>query len=202
MLRRDLLRSLLAMPLPGRLRHGMPRLFSRADSQETDAAALYRSAFGWTKGLRPVDSDRLRNAATIAVDGPDIDALIRHARSALKSLHKAAAMRRCDWGVEPMSANDLGKGRLDVSGVQLIRRRKARGHARGRGSTVSVAFFRWPDSRVAAGAREHLRALHHELCHGYQSKNSGWSGVVIYDDVVPGGDTNGGVLPFVLGTYL
>ena len=102
MLRRDLLRSLLAMPLPGWLRHGMPRLFSRADSQETDAAALYRSAFGWTKGLRSEVSDRLRNAATIAVDGPDIDALIRHARSALKSLRKAAVMRQCDWGVEPI----------------------------------------------------------------------------------------------------
>ena len=120
MLRRDLLLSLLAMPLPGWLRHGMPRLFLGADSQETDAAARYRSAFGWTKGLRPEDSDRLRNAATIAVDGPDIDALIRHARSALKSLHKAAEMRQCDWGVEPMSANDLGKGHLDASGIQLI----------------------------------------------------------------------------------
>jgi hypothetical protein len=121
MLRRDLLRSLLAMPLPAWLRHGMPRLFSGADSQEADAAALYRSAFGWTKGLRPEDSDRLRNAANIGVDGPDIDTLIRHARSALKSLREAAAMRQCDWGVEPISADDLGKGHLDASGVQLIR---------------------------------------------------------------------------------
>jgi hypothetical protein len=121
MLRRDLLRSLLAMPLPAWLRHGMPRLFSGADSQEADASVLYRNAFGWTKGLRPEDPDRLRNAATIGVDVPDIDALIRHARSALISLRKAAAMRQYDWGVEPMSANDLGKGRLDVSGMQLIR---------------------------------------------------------------------------------
>jgi hypothetical protein len=121
MLRRDLLRSLLAMSLPDWLRHMLRRPFSGADSNLADAAAIYRSAFGWTKGLRPEDSERLRKAATIAVHGPSIDALIRHARPALKSLRKAAAMRQCDWGVEPMSANDLGKGRLDVSGMQLIR---------------------------------------------------------------------------------
>jgi hypothetical protein len=109
MLRRDLLRSLLAMPVPGWLRHMLRRPFSGADSQEADAAAIYRSAFGWTKGLRPEESDRLRNAATIAVDGPHIDALIRHGGSALKSL-RTAAMRQCDWGVEPISADDLGKG--------------------------------------------------------------------------------------------
>ena len=84
------------------------------DSQEADAAAIYRTVFGWTKGLRPEDSERLRKAATIAIDDPKIDALIRQARPALKALREAAAIRRCDWGIEPISADDLGKGHLDV----------------------------------------------------------------------------------------
>ncbi len=121
MLRRDLLRSLLAMPLPCWLRRGMPRLFSGADSQEADAAAIYRSAFGWTKGLRPEDSERIRHAATIAIDDPKIDALVRKARPVLKALRDAAAIQRCDWGIEPASADDLAKGHLDASGVQLVR---------------------------------------------------------------------------------
>ncbi len=120
MLRRDLLRSLLAIPVPGWLKPRIPRFFFGVDSHEADAAVIYRRAFGWAKGLRPEDSERLRKAATIAIDDPRFDALIRQALPALRALREAASLRRCDWGLEPIAVDDLGKGHLDASNIQLV----------------------------------------------------------------------------------
>jgi hypothetical protein len=57
MLRRDLLRSLSAIPMPGWFGQGIPLIFSGLDGQEANAAAIYRGALGWTKGLAPDDSE-------------------------------------------------------------------------------------------------------------------------------------------------
>jgi hypothetical protein len=120
MLRRDLLRSLSAIPIPGWFGQGIPLFFSGLDGQEANAAAIYRTAFGWTKGLGPDDSERLRKAATITIDDPKIDALVRQARPVLNALREAAVLRRCEWGIEPISADDLGKGHLDVFSIRLV----------------------------------------------------------------------------------
>jgi hypothetical protein len=121
MLRRDLFRSLLATSLPGWLKQGIPRVLSGVDSHhEANAAAIYRTAFDWTKGLGPEDSERLRKAAAIAIDDPKIDALVRQAQPVLNALTEAAALRQCDWAIEPILAEDLGKGHLDAFSIQLV----------------------------------------------------------------------------------
>src|SRR5262245_22672606 len=114
MLRRNLLRSLMATPLAGWLRPWMPLSFGGAGSQEVNAAAIYRKAFGWAEGLRSEDLDLLRGAATIALDERRIVALTRQARPALKAIREAAAIDRCCWGAEIISPGDLGKDHLDV----------------------------------------------------------------------------------------
>ena len=121
MLRRDLLRALMATPLAGWLRPWMPRAFGGAASEGPNAAAIYRRAFGWAEGLRPEDSERLREAATIALDDRHIDALIQQAGPALEAIREAAAIGRCHWGIETVSCDDLGKGRLNVANVNVIR---------------------------------------------------------------------------------
>jgi hypothetical protein len=121
MLRRDLFRSLLAMHMPGWFKERIPFIHSGVDRQEANAAAIYRGAFGWTIGLPPEDSERLRKAATIAIDDPNIDALVKRASPAPNALREAAVLRRCDWGIEPISADHIGKGHLDVLCIQLVR---------------------------------------------------------------------------------
>ena len=106
---------------PGWLKQRIRSVFSELDTQAVNAAPIYRRALGWTKELQPEDSERLRVAASIAIDDPKIDALLAHARPGLNALRDAAVIRRCDWGVEPISADHVGKGRLDVFCIQLVR---------------------------------------------------------------------------------
>jgi hypothetical protein len=136
MLRRDLLRVLMATPLARWLKSWVPPASGSAATEGTNAADLYRRAFGWSEGLGPEDSERLRKAATIALDDPRVLGLIRRADPALEALREAATIDRCRWGTEAVSSDDLGKGHLDVSNLNVIHVAclSARRHARsGRG---------------------------------------------------------------------
>lgn len=144
MLRRDLLRSLLATPLAGRFRSWIPSAFGGGAVPGPDASTIYRRVFGWSDGLPPEDSQRLLKAASIAIDDPAVDALIDRAGPALAAIREAAAIDRCDWGVEILSGSDLGKGHLDISTVHVIRAAclSARRHARrGRGRAALDDVF-------------------------------------------------------------
>jgi hypothetical protein len=136
MLRRDLLRVLMATPLARWLKSWVPPASGSAATEGTNAADLYRRTFGWSEGLGPEDSERLRKAATIAIDDPRVLGLIRRADPALEALREAATIDRCRWGTEAVSSDDLGKGHLDVSNLNVIHVAclSARRHARsGRG---------------------------------------------------------------------
>src|SRR3954447_8823604 len=136
MLRRDLLRALVTTLLAGWLGPWMPRAFGIAASEEPNAAAIYRRAFGWAEGLSSGDRERLRGAATIPLDDRRIDPLLRQAAPALEAIREAASIGRCHWGIEVLSCDDLGKDRLGVFNVDVIRVAclSARRHAaRGRG---------------------------------------------------------------------
>ncbi|GAC1449881.1 MAG: hypothetical protein NVSMB9_33970 [Isosphaeraceae bacterium] len=121
MLRRDLIRALMATPLAAWLRPWMPPTFGGAAIGEPNAAVIYRKVFGWTIGSRPEDRERLRKAATTEIDDPIIDVLIRKNIPVLKAIREAAAIHRCDWSTENITSDDLGKGHLDVSSVNVIR---------------------------------------------------------------------------------
>jgi hypothetical protein len=122
MFRRDLLRSLIATPLVGWLRPWVARAaFGGAANQEPNAAAIYRRAFDWVEGLRPEDAERLSRVATIALDDRSIDTLIQQAGPALEAIREAAAISQFHWGVGTLSRDNLGKGRLNVSNVNIIR---------------------------------------------------------------------------------
>jgi hypothetical protein len=137
MLRRNLLRTLLATPLSGWLRMWMPREFGASAIQEPNAAAIYRNVFSWSNRVPSDDWERLRKAATIAIDDPRIVDLLKQARPVLSSMREAARIGHCDWEIETVGVDDIGKGHLDVPNVNLIRlcclsaRRNAR-LARGR----------------------------------------------------------------------
>jgi len=145
MFRRDLLRSLMAAPLAGWLRPWATRVaFGGEASQEPNAATIYRRAFGWAEGLRPEDAARLSAVTTIALDDRRIDALIQQADPALAAIQEAAAIGRCHWEVETLSCEDLGKGRLSFSNVNIIRVAclSARRHAElGRGREALDELF-------------------------------------------------------------
>ena len=78
---------------------------------------IYRKVFAWAEGLRPEDSERLRESATIAIDDPRIDVLIQEADSAMKAMREAASIRRFRWETEVLSIDDLGKGHLEVTSL-------------------------------------------------------------------------------------
>jgi hypothetical protein len=122
MLRRDLLRTLMATPLAGWLRPWMPRTaFDGTMSQEINAAAIYRRAFGWAEGLPPEDAERLYKITAMALDDPCIDRLIQQASLALEAIREAAAIGRCHWEIEALSCDDLGKDRFSFFTVNIIR---------------------------------------------------------------------------------
>ncbi len=122
MVRRELLRSFLATPLAGWLRPWMPlAAFSGDVSQEFNAATIYQEAFGWAQTLTPEDTKRLCTVATIALDDHGLDGLIQQAEPALEAIRRAAGICRCDWGMEILSCDDMVKGRLSVSSVNVIR---------------------------------------------------------------------------------
>ncbi len=136
MLRRDLLRAWMATPLAGWLRPWMSRVFDGAAFEGPNAAAIYRRAFDWSAALRPGDSELLRQGTAAAIDDPRVDDLIRQGRFALEAIREAASIGRCRWDGESTSLDDLGKGHLNVSHVDVIRVAclSARRHAKsGRG---------------------------------------------------------------------
>jgi hypothetical protein len=121
MLRRDLLRAWMATPLGGWLKRWVPRTFGGAATEGPDAADVYRRAFDWAESLRPEESEWLRKAATIATDDRQVGALIQQARPALAAIREAAALDRCRWGTETITSDDLGKGHLNASNLNVIR---------------------------------------------------------------------------------
>ncbi len=120
MLRRNLLRALMTTPLAGRLRQWIPRTVGGAEFQERNAAKIYRRVFGWAECLRTEDRERLRNGATLAIDDPQIGALLQQAGDMLTSMREAARIDHCHWGIETVGVNDLGKGHLSVFNVNVI----------------------------------------------------------------------------------
>jgi hypothetical protein len=136
MLRRDLLRAVMATPLTGWLRPWSPSAFGHATVDEPNAAAVYRRAFDWAKALPPGSSQQLREGLDRAIDDRHLDDLIHAARPALEAIREAKAIPDCDWGPEIVSASDLLKGRLDAVNLNIVRIAclSARRHARsGRG---------------------------------------------------------------------
>ena len=66
------------------------------------------------------DSKRLRQAATIAIDDPQVGSLIRQFGPVLRAIRKAAAIHQCRWGTESVTSADLGKGHLNVCNLNVI----------------------------------------------------------------------------------
>lgn len=85
-----------------------------------NAAEVYRRAFGWAEGLRPEESERLRKAATLAIDDRHVDALIQQAGTVLEAIREAATIDRCHWGTEAVTIDDIGKGHLNVFNVNVV----------------------------------------------------------------------------------
>jgi hypothetical protein len=121
MLRRDLLRALMATPLARWLRPCVPPVFGGPAVDGANAADVYRKAFGWAEGLGPEESQWLRKAAAVAIDDRHVDALIQEARPVLEAIREAAAIDQCRWGSETVTNDDLGKGHLNVSNISVIR---------------------------------------------------------------------------------
>ncbi len=142
MLRRDLLRALMATPLAGWLRPWLRPACGGA-AEGPNAATVYRKAFDWAAHLPSDDSERLRKAANITTDDPRVVALIDQAGPAIEAIREAAALDRCRWGNEVVTTDELGKGHLDVSGLQVIRAaclsaRRHAGSGRGRAALDDV----------------------------------------------------------------
>jgi hypothetical protein len=134
MLRRNLLRALMATPLASWLGPWVPPAVGGTATEGPNAADFYRKAFGWAEGLRPEDSERLRKATTSAIDNPYVDALIQQARPALEAIREAASTDRCRWGTETVTSDEIGKGHLNASNLIVIRVAclSARRHAKSR----------------------------------------------------------------------
>jgi hypothetical protein len=132
MLRRDLLRAVMATPLTGWLRPWLPPAFGCVTVDGSNAAAVYQRAFDWAKALPPGSSQRLREALNRAIDDRRLDGLIRDARPALAAIREAETILDCDWGPEIVSPSDLLKGRLDAVNLNVVRVAclSARRHAR------------------------------------------------------------------------
>jgi hypothetical protein len=113
MLRRTLLRALLASPLPAWL--GLP-----ACGEEANAAEVYRRAFAWSRGVTAEDAERFRGALAGSLDDPRLRRLLRGARPALGAIRDAARIEACAWGPGPVAADELGQDRLDVLNLRVI----------------------------------------------------------------------------------
>jgi hypothetical protein len=111
----------MVTPLAGWLRPLVPTAFGGAPTEGPNAAVVYRKAFGWAEGLGPEDSERLRKPATIAIDDQHVAALIQQARPALEAIREAAAIGQCRWGTVTVTSDDLGKGHLNASNLNVIR---------------------------------------------------------------------------------
>ena len=121
MLRRHLLRGLMATPLASWLRPWVPSAFGGTATGGPNAADVYRRAFIWADGLLPEQSERLREAVTIAIDDQHVGAMIQQVRPVLKAIREAAAIDQCRWGAETVVSDDLGKGHLNVASLNVIR---------------------------------------------------------------------------------
>ncbi len=121
MLRRDWLKALAGTSLGGRLGLGWPGGFAGGSPRVVDAAAVYRRGFAWSRGLAPRIAGLLIDFSSVAIDDPEVDDLIRGARPALEAIREAASIDRCDWGPEILTPDDLGKDRLDIAHINLVR---------------------------------------------------------------------------------
>jgi len=164
MLRRALLRTLMAAPLTGWLRPWTLPAFGGGAIEGPDAAVNYRNAFDWAGALRPEDASRLGKAATIAIDDPHVGLLLREAGPVLQSIREAAAIGRCRWVPEVISPADLCKGHLGASNLNVVRVTclSARRHAksgRGRDALDDVFAGLTLAHRVGAGGVLFARIL-------------------------------------------
>lgn len=137
LIRRDLLRALLASPPIGWLKTWIPPTTGVARSREPDAAAIYRTAFAWAEALRTEDTELLRAVVTVPLDDRRISKLIRDAGQVLESIREAAAIGGCNWGVDPVTEDHINEGHLNPANVNLVRvaclsarRNAARGRVR------------------------------------------------------------------------
>jgi hypothetical protein len=121
MIRRELLRLLLATPLAGWIRPWVSAPPAGAGALEPNAAALYRKAFVWAAGLPSGDHEWLRNIATRPVDDPDFDRILQDAGPVLEAVREATAIPRCQWEHEILAVGDLNRDQLNIANLDLIR---------------------------------------------------------------------------------
>ncbi len=126
--RRDVLKSVLAWPIVTRLwPTGLVTAQAPAPVATVPAAEAYRKAFAWYDALKEADRERLRDWRTMPL-GPDADALIESARSALAAFHQGASQKVCDWGFE-VDLDVIGKimqmPRLRTTDIALLRARRS-----------------------------------------------------------------------------
>ncbi|MDR3623199.1 MAG: hypothetical protein P4L85_27850 [Paludisphaera borealis] len=164
MFRRDLFRVLAATHLAGWLRPWTTHVCAGAVPEGANAADVYRKAFDWAEGLQSDDSRRLHEASTRPMDDHRVDDFIRQSRSALKAIREAAAIDRCDWGNATVTTADLGRGRLNVANLNVVRVAclSARRHAkagRGRRALDDVFAALTLAHRVGAGGVLFARVL-------------------------------------------
>ncbi len=122
MFRRDLLLTMLATAPFRWFRPWVRPTLESPGTKEANAALIYQKALGWSKGLSLEDLERLRKAATIPIDDPNVAALIQKAKLALEAIREAASIGVCRWQPENiLNIDDLLKGRLDFSNLNTIR---------------------------------------------------------------------------------
>ncbi len=107
MFRRVFLLSSLATPMIRWFRPWESLASTLAMVEGANAADLYLKAFGWAKGFPQEDLDRLQQAATIAIDDPNVSRLIDQAGPALDAVRAAAGMKTCRWEPEIPTPADL-----------------------------------------------------------------------------------------------
>jgi hypothetical protein len=121
MRRRDLVRALMTMSVVASRRPEIRPARALEATQALNAADVYRKAFEWSERLQAEQRERLRNAATIAIDDRQVRTMIQRARPALEAMREAAAIDACRWGTEPIAIDDLGKGHLNAANLNVIR---------------------------------------------------------------------------------
>ncbi len=121
MFRRVFLLSSLATPMIRWFRPWEGLASTLATVEGANAADLYLKAFGWAKGFPQEDLDRLQQAATIAIDDPNVSRLIDQAGPTLDAIRAAAEINTCRWEPEIPTLEDLTQGRMDYGNLNVVR---------------------------------------------------------------------------------